>query len=328
MDKNNMSILTFYTISPMHAGSGDSVATVDLPIQRERHTNYPCVHASAVKGAMRAHFREFVEPGKEKAEYGGKQFKQAEKLVNFIFGSDKGNDEWKGEFKDDSSIDSIPGAISVSDAKLLAFPMRSNIAPFIFVTCPNILHRLKNDLEFCGISAQFYNYDLSIKDDNAKILKGELKDEKIILEDAVVAVVEIKKEDSAKEDSANIEFLNANLPELTNLLLISDEMFDYCISSCTEIQTNIKIDSKTGTAAEGALRYQEFLPSDSVLYIIINFKGQRDMNDLKPGIIENHVKGIIKDFMQIGGDETLGKGICKIDWVSGDKDEPKAEDQK
>ena len=319
MDKNNIAILKFYAISPMHAGSGDSVATVDLPIQRERHTNYPCVHASAVKGAMRAHFREFVEPGKEIAKYGDKQFKQAEKLVNFIFGSDKGNDEWNGEFNDNSSIDSIPGAISISDAKLLAFPMRSNIAPFIWVTCPVILNRLKNDLRFCGILDQFNIDDYKIESYNAKILKGELKDEKIILEDSVVEIKDKK--------SIALKFLE-HFPELTNLLLISDEMFDYCISSCTEIQTNIKIDSKTGTAAAGALRYQEFLPSDSVLYSVINFKGQRNMDNLKANIIKGHVRGVIKDFIQIGGDETLGKGICKIDWVSGDKDEPKAEDQK
>lgn len=313
MDKNNMAILKFYTISPMHAGSGDSVATVDLPIQRERHTNYPCVHASAVKGAMRAHFREFATADPIK-QYDEKQFKQAEKLINFIFGSDKDNDGWKGEFEDNneaSPIDSISGAISVSDAKLLAFPMRSNIAPFIWVTCPVILNRLKNDLRFCGIPVQSNNYDSIIKDDNAKILMGELKDEKIILEDAVV---EIKD-----KNLVSIEFLNEHFPEFTKLLLllISDEMFDYCISSCTEIQTNIKINSKTGTAADGALRYQEFLPSDSVLYSVINFKGQHNMDNLKADIIEEHIKGIIKDFIQIGGDETLGKGICKISWIPG-----------
>ena len=39
--------------TPLHAGSGSSVSYVDLPIQREKHTDYPIVQASGVKGAFR-----------------------------------------------------------------------------------------------------------------------------------------------------------------------------------------------------------------------------------------------------------------------------------
>ncbi len=317
-----MSILKFYAISPVHAGSGDSVATVDLPIQRERHTNYPCIYASAVKGAMRAHFREFA-PAKSIESYGGKQFKQAEKLINFIFGSDKDNDEWNGTLKheggnDEKSVESLPGAISVSDAKLLAFPMRSNIAPFVWVTCPIILERLRKDLEFSfsGAGGNFVPFEIT--GDDAKIIisnENKFKDvKKVIIEDAVVNVID--------KGPAIGNFLNKNFSELDNLLLISDDMFGYCVSSCTEIQTNVKISSETGTADDGSLRYQEFLPSDSVLYSIVNFKsqGNKDNVDLNPDIIARHVKDVIKDFIQVGGDETLGKGICKIEWINNEND--------
>ena len=53
--KNNASILCLYAVTPCHAGSGASVGVVDLPIQREAHTDWPCVYGSAVKGALRAH---------------------------------------------------------------------------------------------------------------------------------------------------------------------------------------------------------------------------------------------------------------------------------
>ena len=43
------SIITMYAISPCHAGSGTSIGTVDLPIQRERHTNWPLIASSGVK---------------------------------------------------------------------------------------------------------------------------------------------------------------------------------------------------------------------------------------------------------------------------------------
>ena len=41
--KNNASILCLYAVTPCHAGSGASVGVVDLPIQRERHTNWPVI---------------------------------------------------------------------------------------------------------------------------------------------------------------------------------------------------------------------------------------------------------------------------------------------
>ncbi|MHB1665138.1 MAG: type III-B CRISPR module RAMP protein Cmr4 [bacterium] len=321
MDRNT-SILSLYAISPIHAGSGAAVSTVDLPIQRERITNYPTIQASALKGAMRSHFRDFIS---EKDKY-HKSDSNEELMINCIFGSDKQD---RSDKQDNCKNDSMPGAISVSDAKLLAFPMRSNIAPFVWVICPTIIKRLKRDLEFAGldlsdddalIKPNLSNVLSGVIDDTAIVIKGNLKDEKgaaIILEDAVVKI--------NTQEPININFINDNFPEIENLLLISDEMFDYCISSCTEIQTNIKIDSKTGTSQDGALRYQEFLPSDTVLYSVVNFKDQRAEtnieNYLKANIIKNYVEDTIKEFIQIGGDATLGKGICKIKWIPENKNE-------
>ncbi|MCB4205241.1 type III-B CRISPR module RAMP protein Cmr4 [Deferribacterales bacterium Es71-Z0220] len=281
------SILTFYAVSPIHAGSGASVATVDLPIQRERHTGYPHIQASGVKGSLRDHFRKFNETNDEK-------------LINFIFGSDT-QDGWS------KYDDSQPGAISVSDAKLLFFPMRSNVAPFVWVTCPTVMNRLKRDLEYAGISME---ETFEVKDDGAQVLKGDFKGvAKIVLEDALVVV--------SKEEPIEVDFINNNFSEVDKLLLISDKMFDYCVSSCTEIQTNIKIDSKTGTAEDGSLRYQEFLPADSILYSIIYYSASSQ--ELQAVNIKNYLQTTINSFLQIGGDVTLGKGVCKIKWIDGGK---------
>lgn len=42
--------------TPLHAGSGDELGVIDLPIQREKHTNFPKVEASSLKGALRESF--------------------------------------------------------------------------------------------------------------------------------------------------------------------------------------------------------------------------------------------------------------------------------
>lgn len=284
LTKELFSICTFYAISPIHAGSGASTSAVDLPIQRERHTNWPHIQASGVKGAMRDHYRRFA---------GNDQ----NNTINFIFGSDKGNDADQEGFDGDR-----PGAISFSDAKLLAFPMRSNVAPFVWVTCPAVLKRLKNDLEFSG----FPTFDdiPHLKKENALKLSGAFP-EKVILEDAVVKIPEL---DTGFE-------LPKGFPDLDKFLLISDEMFEYCVSCCTEIQTQIKIDSKKGTAQDGALRYQELLPADTLMYSIVYYSRSSGLEPLQAETIQNHIETVIKDFIQIGGDETLGRGICRINWL-------------
>lgn len=297
LTKELFSICTFYAISPVHAGSGSSTSAVDLPIQRERHTNWPHIQASGVKGAMRDHYRKFV---KNEDKY----------LTNHIFGIDEGNDgdvldKNREPIKDHDKdkLKTLAGSISISDAKLLAFPMRSNVAPFVWVTCPSVLKRLKNDLDF----AKFSSIDdpPPLSGENAVVLRG-IHQESIVLEDAVVTI--IPSEDHGFK-------LPTGFPELERFLLISDEMFDYCVSSCTEIQTQIKIDSSTGTAQDGALRYQELLPADTVMYSIVYYSQSSGLNELQASAIQGHIEDVIKDFIQIGGDETLGRGICRISWL-------------
>jgi hypothetical protein len=53
---NNMKrhLLTLYTRTPLHAGSGASVDVVDLPIMRERITGFPVVPSPLPGGSQAA----------------------------------------------------------------------------------------------------------------------------------------------------------------------------------------------------------------------------------------------------------------------------------
>ena len=42
-------------ISPVHAGTGQSIDSVDMPIQRERHSGIPKIEGSGLKGSIK-HF--------------------------------------------------------------------------------------------------------------------------------------------------------------------------------------------------------------------------------------------------------------------------------
>ncbi|GEM_PF-376870 len=316
-------MLIYYAISPIHAGSGDSANFIDLPIQREKHTDYPFIQATGLKGAMREQYRNYLKENDQKTD------------INKLFGYDK--DDARDYNK---SEENYPGMLYISDAKLLAFPMRSNIAPFVLVTCPQIIRRLCNDIFYLDIFELDKNnknkdsisinsanetlskikkiYEVEKTFEKAFIIFGEPKNfpDKVILEESVVSLE--KDENKLKEN--NLDILNQLLSKIlkTNvdkLILVSDEMFSYCIN-CTEIQTNISIDIATGTTKTGSLRYQEFLPSETILYSTLSFKS----NDEDKGLLENYKSDLITavdKFIQIGGDATLGKGICRIEWIEG-----------
>jgi len=52
-------------ITPVHAGSGNDLGIVDLPIQREKHTGFPKIEGSTLKGSIRDFF-EIQTNGNEK----------------------------------------------------------------------------------------------------------------------------------------------------------------------------------------------------------------------------------------------------------------------
>ena len=285
--KQNASILSLYAISPCHVGSGSSVGVVDLPIQRERHTNWPVIQASGVKGALRAHFERFKGCIKEPP--------QAEHLTELIFGADS----QKGD---------VAGSLSVGDVKILAFPMRSNIAPFVWITCPEVLKRLQRDLELTGRETMDLTGLDGLTPEKALWIKGDAKERRVLLEDMEVSV-----DDASFPLSGDAVQL---FDKAERLLIVHDEVFGYGVSDCTSIMAQIKIDQKTGTTQDGSLRYQEELPADTLMYAVIFWGNSRDEKEtVKLEAIRTWMeKEVVASHLQIGGDETLGRGIFAVKW--------------
>ena len=48
--------LFLFCETPLHAGSGNDLSIVDLPIQREKHTGFPKIESSSLKGSLREAF--------------------------------------------------------------------------------------------------------------------------------------------------------------------------------------------------------------------------------------------------------------------------------
>ncbi len=290
-------ILSLYAVSPVHAGSGTSLGIVDLPIQRERHTNWPHIQASGVKGAMRHHFEQFKN---------NLLLKDAQQDVAAITDKIFGAEDFRGE-------GSLPGAIAVSDAKLLAYPMRSSHSPFVWITCPSVLQRLTTDLQLTGKATTLECP--AIPDDEAVVIHGPMRPgDRILLEDYEVQV-------SATKPPQLSQTVQRMLGKASRLLLVSDTTFHYGVSHCTEIRAQIKIDAESGTTVSGSLRYEEVLPADAMMYVILFYGATRNSelsSPLQAQTLINYMKNdVMPTFLQIGGNETLGYGLFQIDWIQG-----------
>ena len=325
--------------TPLHAGSGSDLGIVDLPIQREKHTDYPKIEASGLKGSIREIFDAQVSKNE----------------IELVFGPEQG--------------DLHAGALGFTDARLLLFPVKSVKGVFAWVTCPAVLERFKHDLSICQPSIDFV---CNIPDANkvpnnsGLIVKDEGETKKIVLEEYTFPVNPDPKCDNvAKWIAKNV------LPPADpsygywrdkvqkDMVVLSDDDFRDFVTLSTEVIARTRIDSEKGTVVDGALWYEEYLPTDSILYslalttpLFVRIKEGSDADEKeKKGIfytchkeVEDHIKkeqdtdsskikgsecpeaiksliesekvmsffrNGLPDIIQIGGNATVGKGIVR-----------------
>ncbi len=308
-DKTLTDLCMLYCVTSLHAGAGQAVGAVDLPIQRERHTGWPMVQASGVKGAFRDWFHRYYAANPDKNCDNAAA--QAEELTRKVFGREEGREIKEGGEKETGHA----GAIAMTDARILLFPVRSNVAPFVWVTCPAVLSRLAKDLKLTPVDIEAPT--VKIVKDECLLVSGEMADDnkEIILEDLVVK--------PGKDDAAagGLKTLFCKLaPAADRVLVVSDENFSFLVRTATEVQPQIAIDIEKGTTKEGSLRYQELLPADAVLYTLVFYGNERRNGGTKANVIQGCVKAAISTHVQLGGDITMGRGIMEVTWLPNDKE--------
>ena len=237
------SIVGMYCETPLHAGSGQAIGAVDLPIQREKTTGWPTVQASGLKGA----FRDAYKNGAN---------------AESIFGSDNSGDK--------------AGAISIGDARVLLFPIRSSITPFLWVTCPAILRKLKRDGKIIGLNSEWTIPDVT--EENYLGLNGNTQD--VIFED-------LRLSEGGKINEEIIKTIQSVMPtdDFYNtenikdfLCIISDKNYSMLVDIGTEIHARIQL---TEQKTSNNLWYQELLPSNTILYTIVSMMDERKKGDDK-----------------------------------------------
>lgn len=289
-------LLTFYAETPIHMGSGQSVSYVDLPIQRERHTSFPVLWASGIKGVIRnLALREWNDKDK----------------VNTIFGPDP----------EDAS--DFASCISITDAKILLYPVRSVRGVFAWITCPFVLKRFREDLKAIGVDFEINYQKIDVPDDKVLIANDNLKIQNkntVALEEFLF---EAEVNDEVKELARKLkELIPAN--DLTNhlenhLAIVSDNVFKDFVNYAVEIRTRIRIDQARGTVKEGALFSEELVPSESVFYSLLFIKDSFNPNNkINAENVLFEINNLFSKYslLQLGGDETIGRGLVRVKFYS------------
>lgn len=273
-------LIFVHALSPIHAGTGQSIDVIDLPIAREKATNLPYIPGSSIKGVIRDVFN---------AEHDQK---------DRIFGSEQ-----------------QAGDALFADQRLLLLPIRSLYGTFAWVTSPYVLSRFAREAQTSKLRPpEIKRSELALISQNSVLSYQE----KVYLED-------LDLEATAGADAWAGWLAKQLFPDNTDwqtilqerLCIVPDEIFNFLVTTATEITARIRLEDETKVVKKGHLWYEEALPAETILAGIVA------INDQKGEKNEAAVKEAIKQvadlkLIQFGGNATVGRGLCQLTFVQGD----------
>ena len=284
-------LVFWYAVSPVHMGAGTAVGgLIDNPIQREVHTGHPVFAGSGLKGAL----REAAERRWESED------------VQVIFGPDSG------------SASDHAGALAVSDAQIVAFPVRALKEAFVHVTSPACLARLKRLAQMADVPTN-WKVPAAPAEGKAKLLNPALMSgDRLVLE---AFAYEAEEEDDDLKAAA--EWLAENvLPSeaehkdfadrlCRNLVLLRDEDFNHFVRFGSVVEPHVRIDNETGTADDCGLFYTENLPPETVMTsLLMATRGRKSGVSMPADAVMKKAAALLDgQLMQVGGDATTGRGL-------------------
>jgi CRISPR-associated protein Cmr4 len=270
-------ILYLFTRTPLHVGAGSSVGAIDQPVQRERHTGFPIIPGSSVKGVLRDHLKAL-----------------GEETLSDLFG--KGGPEDKVF---------TAGKISFGEARLLVFPVRSAKGAFALAASALALQRFARD---AGRSTRVP----SAPGDMTCLAGNKLAIEKNGQKWVVLEEYRFKVADPFPPDWEDV--LTNLLSDAVlsgaggRFVLLSDgDLSHFAVNAC-QVNQHVRINDDTGTADSegGGLFNEETVPSETLFYAPLTV--------LPRGLEDNAVFRALapEQLVQFGGNGTTGLGFCTV----------------
>lgn len=272
----NTKLMTIFTRTPLHVGCGSSVGAVDQPVARERHTRFPIIPGSAIKGVLADLWLDRSDIDHPKRDGEGTKLLGAE--------------------SDDAAH---AGSLLIGEGKLLAFPVRSAKHCFAWITCPIVLKRFAADRNSPAATFDLGN-DAALAPEKLRIDGNVIFEEyplpstQTVPQDIIDELAKLSDEPTWKDEVKD------------RLAIVSDELFAYFAENACEIANHNRINDRTGVVADKALFSQENVPSETMFYAVINSREPEDICKLEAKLQSE------KQLLQIGADMTTGLGWCSV----------------
>ncbi|MBU52788.1 MAG: type III-B CRISPR module RAMP protein Cmr4 [Deltaproteobacteria bacterium] len=276
-----------HALSPVHAGTGQSVDVIDLPIARMSSTGIPIIPGSSIKGCLRDTLTESL----------------GDKL-EVVFGPDSNN------------ASDHAGAAVFSDARLLALPVRSFRGTFAWVSSPLLLSLARRDLKEAGLDVPKPGFATERRAYigssclNTHTIEGV---QRCYLEDLDLPVRMEPWVDAWSALLAPLVAGDSHVDSFKNrFVVVDDETMTFLWETATQVDARVSIDSETRTARDGALWYEESLPPETLLIGLL-----ATHHSLKPKVQleDKEVMELVlgeESIVQFGGKASVGRGRCRL----------------
>lgn len=309
-------ILLLFTRTPLHVGAGASVGAIDQPIVRERHTGFPIIPASSLKGTFADAWNDGLheQEGRRHLRITTRRNERNEDVIDQVA-------EAAWLFGSDNASHAFAGALQFSEARLLAFPIRSAKGSFAWITCPLMLQRAARD----GLIPPALIQNLPEPQDDCAIFDAGSSSKLDLGGQVVLEEYTFKSANNWAGLAKLAEALAALLPgdavwtEVKDrFAVLSNGMMSFFARNACEVAQHVRISDETGTAEGGALFNQENVPSESFFYTVLRSFDERTANRTKEerrtagAAIEAFQKATERRVFQFGGDASTGLGYCTV----------------
>ncbi len=294
--------------TPLHVTAGNVVGPLDYPTQRERHTTLPVIPGAVVRAGFASLWTTYA-PAETGSEAGPRLTRSPDGL--WLFGA---NDP----------VNPVPGVLQFSEAKLLAFPIRSARAGFGWITCPLILKRFARDGGVRGMREGALDPEslpgFSLRDDQAVLSSPLLAiGDRVVLEEYTL----YRARGEGGKEMVFPAKLTAEFAQIMpddpvwgeaaqRLVLVSDSLMCFLCQCACEV---VPVDRDTRPVDTPA--YQENVPAETLFYSVLNCFEEREQGRPKartesPLRVFQEKTAENGNMVQLGADAGAGLGYCAV----------------
>jgi CRISPR-associated protein Cmr4 len=282
-------MLYVHAISPIHTGIGQSANWIDLPVAREKHTGFPYLPGSSLKGVLRDAARPQENDDQKKAAF------------------------WRAFGPETNNASANAGELQFTDGRLLAFPVRSFYGSFAWITCRAALLRWKRDYAMVDLPNA-----LALPQEEPKLGEARLasldvvnKENTVYLEDLDLAALQDHGAFATLADKIARAAFEGAWQEFfkQRFVLVNDNLFAHLTQHATEVTARIKLDDESKTVADGQLWWEEAIPAESLFSCPVAVDAR---NTARAAAHFKLVADAAVKTLQIGGKASVGRGLIQI----------------